>query len=100
MKAKYYRREWLNAEEAAAGDTAFIFAELGNSKGYEPSEIIIADCTRQITLDFHISSGDSSVKYNNDQEAKIDLLYEVIGEFRREFKKELRKVRKASEASE
>ena len=99
MKAKYYRREWLNAEQAETGDTAFIFAEITSDERFGGHQIVIADCTRQITLDFHISSAEKG-SYNDNQEAKIDLLYEVIQEFRREFKKELRKVRKASEASE
>ena len=76
-------RQFLNNEEH--GGSAFIMWDIREDDNYP--QVTLGDCNRQITLEFAL---DQEKDYWNTLE-KIDSLYEMIKDFRREVKKLARK---------
>ncbi len=82
MKAKFRRKEFLNMGE---GDAIC---------SYEEEELRISDCYRKITLSFQFYGEYITKEELENSEYKLDLLYEMISEFRKNAKKHIRKTRK------
>ena len=81
MTYKYLRREFLNAAPQLE-HTSYILCHVENSENgsnaHGSNVVNIADCKRVITLDFYL--GDKEAR--DSSLAKINLLLEVLGEFR------------------
>ena len=79
---KHIRREFLNAAPADLVHTSYALVHVEDSergtKAHGSNVVSIADCKRVVTLDFYLgnqAARDSSI-------AKINLLLELLGEFR------------------
>lgn len=80
----YYRREFLNEEGGMAAIEV-------NARSAHPT-MAISDCERKVELEFSVNYTDEAGVQNIEN--KIDLLYALVGEFRREVKKNIRARRK------
>lgn len=87
---RIYRRDWLNKKEG----TAFIESKItsgkyGNFKvGYVHGDICIADCSRQISLDFGVDTKedvDVRLAKLDVMQAHIDLMRTALVDARREL---------------
>ena len=79
---KYLRREFLNAAPADLVHTSYVLAHVEDSDSgraaHGSNMLIIADCNRTTKFEFYLgnkAARDSSI-------AKLNLLLEVLGEFR------------------
>lgn len=79
---KYIRREFLNAAPADLVHTSYVLAHIedsdNGSNAHGANVLNIADCKRVTTFEFYLGTQqarDSSI-------AKINLLLEVLGEYR------------------
>jgi len=78
--SKWNKRGWLNKGQ---GETAFIAPSVEFTKGdnWVTADIKIADCNRMITLDF----GGGGAKSREQALAKLDILQQVIQDFRQKL---------------
>ena len=91
-KKKMYRREFLNLDTPREGGMGVI--------RYIKDEFSISDCNRTINLDFYFSVSNPNSKDLDNMEFKIDLLHEMVREYRTYIKRRIRKARKNLEGGE
>jgi hypothetical protein len=79
---KYIRREFLNAAPADLVHTSYVLAHVEDSDSgriaHGSNMLVIADCNRTTKFEFYLgnkAARDSSI-------AKVNLLLEILGEFR------------------
>ena len=94
---KYIRREFLNADDLV--HTSYVLAYVEDSvKGeYTSSGILnIADCYKTIRLEFYLGRDEAKTQSLK----KIDLLLEVLTQFKKALLKEARLIEKAEAEKE
>ncbi|MCA1578259.1 MAG: hypothetical protein LC794_12955 [Acidobacteria bacterium] len=93
MTKAFLRREFLNPERT--GQTSYILAEIDSSFNgkviHGTNVIVIADCKRSIQLEFFLGGPQARV----DSMDKIDLLLNVLGQFRETLKTQIQLIESA-----
>jgi len=93
MTKAFRRREFLNPERT--GQTSYILAEIDSTSNgkviYGTNVIVIADCRRTIRLEFFLGNPEARV----DSMDKIDLLLNILVQFRETLKKQIELIERA-----
>ena len=91
---KYIRREFLNNEPDELVHTSYVMGFVVNShrgKALADAMLHIADCRRVVVLNFFLSRPEARVQSLK----KIDLLLEVLTQFKKALLREARAIEKA-----
>ncbi len=92
----YYNRQFLNLEKHHSIALIHAYVETGEHQDNKPDldgEIIIGDCGKQITLDFHVSYFDEDIDAEFENALhKLDNLINCLKDFKKAYKKAGKKV--------
>jgi hypothetical protein len=96
---KYIRREFLNNEPEELNHTSYVMAFVENShRGESLSDAMvhIADCRRVVVLNFFLSRPEGRIQSLK----KIDLLLEVLSQFKKALVREAKIITRAETKDE
>jgi len=85
-KYRYQKRTFLNADEQLRAYIIAYVRESGEGNNYTDIQLEIADCSRQINLDFDFDNDTQSIKR---AEKKLNLFRTIINEFADAVQEEL-----------
>ena len=78
----YWSREWLNGK--GHHSTAFVFSYINtwSNRRNLSGELVIGDCSRQVSLDLDVFSGENQQKEYANTIEKLDRLIKTLAETR------------------